>query len=90
MDSSWFRVDDRPIELIVIIGVIKIKQHSMEKQRRLRVTLDWGEGEFGRARAAEASFKEEVIFDQGLKGRVEFSYRIRRKGQPSQKMETCG
>lgn len=48
----------------------------MEKQRRLRVTLVGREGEFGRARDAEATFKEGVILDQGLKGRVDFLYRM--------------
>lgn len=48
----------------------------MEKQRRLRVTLVGREVEFGRARDAEATFKEGVILDQGLKGRVDFLYRM--------------
>lgn len=56
--------------------MVQLKQHSMEKQKRLRVTLDGREEEFGRARDAEAHFKEGVIFGQGLKGRVEFLYRM--------------
>lgn len=48
--SSWFRVGDRQVILVVVIAVIKFKQHSVEKQRRLSITPDGGEGEFGKAR----------------------------------------
>lgn len=45
-----FRGGDRHIKLVAVIAVIKFKQNSVERRRRLKATLDGEEGEFGRAK----------------------------------------